>query len=153
MKKLVFKGAPYSCVFILIVISVLNIWLKIEDNIPDTKLVFLIIITIFLNILVALYVHFNNYMTIDFEKNIVIYKKGHKSYSISLKKIENFECVSDHYIRIILKDNNFIDVFCAAVLWSRFKKIDKKVNTNIGIAFTEKANKMLAEYRKQNNID
>ena len=111
MKKLVFKEAPYSCVFILIVISVLNIWLKIEDNIPDTKLVFLIIITIFLNILLALYVHFNNYLTIDFKKNIVIYKKGHKSYSISLRSVENFEYISDRYIRIILIDNNFIDVF------------------------------------------
>ena len=60
----------------------------------------------------------------------------HKSYSISLRSVENFEYISDRYIRIILKDNNFIDVFCTTILWSKFeifKNIDKKINTNIGI--------------------
>jgi hypothetical protein len=156
MRKLVYKGTPYSVIFIFVIVSLLDICSKIEDNIPDTKLLFLIIITFFLNVLLALYIHFNNYMTIDFLKEKVVYKKKHKYYSISLRSVENFEYISDRYIRIILKDNNFIDVFCTTILWSifkDFKNIDKKINTNIGIAFVEKANKKLIEYRKQNNLD
>ena len=156
MKKLYLHDAPYAYSVLLFLLGICYIVYEIEyKSLHGTELLLKIILIIVIDIVLSWLIFCFVTFEINFKKKYIRIRNLKNKVKIDLDDVSHFEFYEDYNFRIVMNNGETFDEYCRVykkghlLFENKFEKYSKEYI----ISRVKKANKMLVEYRKQNNLD